>query len=119
MVAERLADLLPKNLPVVIGDLPASSNEVIGIVEYDGSQSTEYFGAKESSSILNPIVKFVIRSITYPTGSDWADQIKDILHRYHDDYFVSILLVSSPIYLGRSPEKLHEFQVTFRIQVKE
>lgn len=119
MVAEKLFNLLPEDLPKVIGDLPASNKEVIGVVEYDGSQSTEYFGTKVGNSILNPIVKIVIRSYTYQTGSTWADQIKEVLHRYHDDYFVSILLVSNPIYLGRSPEKLHEFQVTFRIQVKE
>ena len=119
MIAEKIYDLLPSSLPKVIGDLPATNSIVVGIMEYDGSVSTEYFGPKETSAIDAPIIKIVIRHTSYEVGQRWATEIRDLLHRYHDDTLLSVLLVGSPIYLGRNEEKLHEFQVTFRTQVKE
>lgn len=120
MVAEKIYDLLPDTLPRVIGDLPSAETEVVAIMEYSGVYSTEYFGTRgEGVSILQPIVKIVIRNKSYQQGSTWADLIKDTLHRYHDDYFINIMLVNAPIYLGRNEMKVHEFQVTFNTQVKE
>lgn len=119
MIAERIYELLPQDWPLVIGDLPATNSVVVGIMEYDGSTSTEYFGSEESSSIYSPIIKIVIRHSSYETGQQWATKTRDTLHRYHDDVLLSILLIGAPMYLGRSAEKLHEFQVTFRTQVKE
>ena len=105
MIAEKLYDLLPAEWPKVIGDLPATS--------------TEYFGPADSSSVLAPIVKIVIRSLVYEQGQIWANAVKSTLHRYHDDTMLSVLLIGAPMYIGRTTEKLHEFQVTFKIQVKE
>lgn len=120
MVAERIYDLLPDSLPRVIGELPSAETEVVAIMEYSGVSSTEYFGAKDDSvSVLRPIVKVLIRNSSYQTGSEWAELVKVTLHRYHDDYFINIMLVNSPIYLGRNSMKQHEFQVTFNTQVKE
>lgn len=119
MIAETIKELLPQTLPVVVGDLPATAQTVVGVVEYDGNTSTEYFGERKSSSIFQPIVKVVVRHTDYETGDDWIKQVQDALHRYHDDFFLSILMVGSPTYLGRSAEKLHEFQVIFRTQIKE
>lgn len=119
MIAERIYDLLPESLPKVIGDLPSTHNVVVGIIEYDGSTSTEYFGLRDSSSIYSPIVKIVVRQTSYEQGQEWIETIRGLLHRYHDDTLLSILLVGSPIYLGRNEEKLHEFQITFRVQAKE
>ena len=119
MIAEYIFDLLPSEWPKVIGDLPAVTQQTVGVMEYDGSTSTEFFGPQDTSSILSPIVKIVIRTKQYETGKAWADEAKKILHRYHDDKLLSVLLVGAPMYLGRTPEKLHEFQVTFRTQVKE
>lgn len=118
MIAEAVKDLLDKSLPIVIGDLPATNQNIIGIVEYDGDTSTEYFGTS-NNSISNPIIKVVARHSDYEIGDQWIKQIKDALHRYHDDFFLSILTVGSPSYLGRSAEKLHEFQTIFKTQVKE
>ena len=130
MVAEKIHDLLPQDWPVVIGDLPSTVNTVVGIIEYDGVGSTEYFGtsdkmAKRSEttgvSIFHPIIKVVIRHTSYSEGQEWADEVKDTLHRYHNEDMgiLSILMAGTPMYLGRNEQKLHEFQVTFNITVKE
>lgn len=120
MVADKIYDLLPEELPKNVGDLPATKDDAVAIIEYDGAISTEYFGTvRETASVFHPIVKIVARSSSYTQGRDWMELIKQCLHRYHDGYFMSIMLVGNPIYLGRSEEKLHEFQVTFRTQVRE
>ena len=120
MVAEKLYNLLPQEWPLVIGDLPSTNEIAVGIMEYDGATSTEYFGAA-SRSVFNPIVKIVIRHTSYPEGQSWADEVKDRLHRYHneDTGILSILMAGVPMYLGRNEQKLHEFQVTFNISMKE
>ena len=120
MVAEKIYDLLPQEWPLVIGDLPSTTDIVVGIVEYDGATSTEYFGM-ESKSLFNPIVKIVIRHNSYPMGQTWSDEVKNVLHRYHNEDIgiQSCLMVGTPMYLGRNEQKLHEFQVTFNITVKE
>lgn len=119
MIADYIYNLLPSTLPRVIGELPSTKENIVGIVEYDGSTSTEYFGGSKDSSILNPIIKILVRNVSYEQGQTWTELIKDTLHRYQDQKLLSVLLVSTPLYLGRSAEKLHEFQVTFKIQVKE
>lgn len=120
MIAEKIQKLLPLEWPLVIGDLPSVKDVVVGIMEYDGATSTEYFG-QASKSLFNPIVKIVIRHTSYSLGQQWAEEVKDILHRFHDESIgiLSILMIGSPMYLGRNEQKLHEFQVTFNISVKE
>lgn len=120
MVAEKIYDLLPQEWPLVIGDLPSAADIVVGVVEYDGAPSTEYFGVV-NESLFNPIVKIVIRHMSYSEGRTWADEVKETLHRYHNEDIgiLSILMVGTPMYLGRNEQKLHEFQVTFNITIKE
>lgn len=118
MVAEKVYDLLPSTWPKIIGELPSTTQDAVAIIEYDSSVGTEYFG-QENCSIFNPIVKVVFRVASYEQGSEWAEIAKTLLHRYHDDTFVSILAVGSPIYLGKDEQKFHGFQVTFTTQVKE
>jgi hypothetical protein len=120
MVAEKIRDLLPQEWPLFIGDLPSTADVAVGVMEYDGATSTEYFGASHES-LFNPIVKIVIRHSSYPTGQAWADEVKNTLHKYHNEGIgiLSILMVGVPMYLGRNEQKLHEFQVTFNISIKE
>lgn len=117
MVAEKIYDLLPNTLPKFIGDLPSSSDSAVAIMEYSSNVGTEYFG--QPTSLYQPVVKIVIRTPSYETGSSWAEEVKEILHKHYDDFFLSILIVGTPIYLGRDEMKLHEFQVTFKTQIKE
>lgn len=129
MVAEKIYDLLPQEWPLVIGDLPSTADVVVGIIEYDGAISTEYFAAPSrsrfssnaSDTLFNPIVKIVIRHSSYSVGQEWSGEVQNVLHRYYDknNGILSCLMVGTPIYLGRNEQKLHEFQVTFNITVKE
>lgn len=118
MVAEKIRDLLPQEWPLVIGDLPSTADVVVGIIEYDGATSTEYFG-RDSKSEFKPIVKIVIRHASYPTGQAWSEVVQNTLHRYHNEDIgiQSCLMAGTPMYLGRNAQKLHEFQVTFNISV--
>ena len=117
MVAEKIYDLLSEEFPKYIGDLPSAPDTVVAIMEYSSGVGTEYFG--EPTSLYSPVVKIVVRTPSYKIGSEWAEQIKEKLHRYHDDFFLSIMIVGVPIYLGRDEMKLHEFQITFKTQIKE
>jgi hypothetical protein len=120
MIADQIRQILSEaGLPAYTGDLPGNPDNVVAVLEYDSNVSTEYFGTQDSASILNPYVKVIIRSTKYKDGEEWADQVKKTLHKYHDDTLMSVFMVGSPMYLGRSAAKLHEFQVTFQIQVKE
>ena len=120
MVAEKIHELLPQEWPLFIGEIPSTSDIAVGIMEYDGATSTEYFG-ETSKSLFNPIVKIVIRHSSYPEGQTWADEVKDTLHRYRNEDIgiLSIMMAGVPMYLGRNEQKLHEFQVTFNISIKE
>ncbi len=117
MISEKIYNLLPAEMPKYIGDLPSAPEIAVAIMEYSSGVGTEYFA--ESGSLFSPVVKIVVRHTSYELGSAWSEQIKEALHKYHDDFFLSILIVGTPIYLGRDEQKLHEFQVTFKTQVKE
>ena len=120
MVADKIYDILPPGLPKTIGDLPSSETDAVAIMEYDGATSTEYFGMRNAgTSVFQPIVKVVVRTDSYEEGAAWSELIKKTLHRYTDNYFLSIMVLGTPMYLGRDEMKLHEFQITFRTQVKE
>lgn len=113
--------------PRFIGELPSLSDVGCGIVLLDGISSLEYFAPRasgvttpqEGESLFRPIIRFMIRTKTYPEGAEWAELIKDALHRYTDDTLLQCMFQGAILYLGRSPEKLHEFQLTFLTIVKE
>ena len=123
MTAEHIYDILHGGVgaswPLTIGDLPATHDIAVCITEYDGATGTEYFGNTPGNSIFAPIIKCVVRHSSYKTGQAWSDAIAGALHRYHDNTLLSVLLIGAPMYLGRSEEKLHEFQITFQINIKE
>lgn len=119
MLEDKILGLLPSTLPATIGDLPGLSRNAVGIVVYDGIGNLEYFRSDASSTLYQPVVKIVIRNSSYEQGAQWVQQVREALHRHSDNDFLSILMVGSPMYLGKSDQKLHEFQITFRILTKE
>lgn len=124
MLEDILLGLLPAKLYpfATIGDLPGTQKDEICLMLYDGMSNAEYFGGRKGSTIYQPIVKVVVRNNSYEVAKQWVEDVKDAFHRYTDENrgeVLSILMVGSPMYLGRSPQKLNEFQVTFNIQTKE
>lgn len=127
MIEDSILGLLPLELLpfATIGDLPGTQKNEIGLIFYDGATNTEYFGPRVGSTVFQPIMKCVARNSSYEVAKEWIESIKNALHRYSDSgeglegEILSILMVGSPMYLGRNEQKFHEFQVTFNIQVKE
>ena len=116
MIEQRIKALIPEGLPTVIGDLPSTRTSVVGIMLFDGAANEEYFNFQ---TVYSPVVKLVVRHDSYATGQQWLEAIKGALHRYHDEYFLSITLRGYPVYLGRDEQKLHTFQIVFNILTKE
>lgn len=116
MVEQRIKALLPTELPVYIGELPSRVNDAIGIMLFNGAANAEYFAF---GTVCKPVVKIVVRHQSYEIAQQWIETIKQTLHRHTDDYFISILMQGYPMYLGKDEQKLHNFQVTFNIKVKE
>lgn len=127
MIEDLILGLLPAELVpfATIGDLPGTQRDEVCIMLYDGVANTEYFGGKSGSTVFQPIAKIVVRNQSYETAKQWVDLVQETLHRYTDASseiggpILSIFMVGSPKYLGRGTYKLHEFQVTFNIQMKE
>lgn len=116
MLENRIKDLIPADIPTVIGDLPSTTSNIVAIKLYDGGYNAEYFG---KVTVYKPIVKIVARHASYETMRLWISKIQNVLHQYSDDYFIGIHVVGSPHYLGRGEQKLHEMQITFSIDVEE
>ena len=116
MLEQKIKALVPPGIPSVIGDLPGTSSNLVGIRLYDGGATDEYFG---TDTIFHPVVKFIARHESYEVMRNWIELIKKQFHQHSDDYFMSIHLSGYPMYLGRGEQKLHEMQITFRINVKE
>lgn len=115
MVADKIYDLLPGDLPKVVGDITELRTSAVGIMEYNSGVNTEYFGA----TLEHPIIKIVARASTYQEGREWINQCRNVLHKHHDDFFLSIMQAGSTVYLGQNTERMHEFQAVFNIQVEE
>lgn len=119
MIEETIKNLLPSTLPVVVGDLPSTNSDVVGLILYDGSFNVEFFVQTDPATIYRPVLKVVVRNQDYEVGRTWVDTIKETLHRHTDADILSCFLVGYPQYLGRDTLKLHNFQLTFQLQLKE
>lgn len=118
MVEQRIKALFPEALESItyIGELPSAPQNVIAIMLYSGAGNAEYFA---TGTVCKPVIKIVLRNQSYAQAKQYIEEIKEALHRHHDDYFISILMQGYPIYLGKDEQKLHEFQIVFNINVKE
>lgn len=117
-LCEHVLEYLPDAIDLkFVGEMPSLSDEGVAVMVYSGNFNTQYLGMK--STLFRPVLKFVIRTCSYPKGSEWSQLIKDTFHEFSSDEIMEMNLVGTPIYLGRTEEKLHEFQVTFQTVVKE
>lgn len=122
MIEERIQNLLKSEefqIPFdpVIGDLPGSEENNVCILLASSGENTEYMGERNCSTLYNPLVQIIVRNKSYDEGNEWVETTQNILHRYNDNHLLSVLLIGSPVYLGKSIQKLHEFQLTFSVMV--
>lgn len=120
MIAETIHKVLSQHFNlVVIGDLPNTNVDCVAIMEYDSSGIVDFFGGASQDTILYPLIKIVTRNKLYETGQQDIELIKELLHKYSNETVLSMTMVKSPMYLGKGPTKLHEFQITFKTIIKE
>lgn len=117
-LCEHVLEFLPESVtPKFVGEMPSLSDEGVAVMLFDGGINTQYLGMKDT--LFRPVLKFVIRIANYPKGAEWMQIIKDTFHEFSSDEISQMDIVGSPMYLGRTEEKLHEFQITFQTIVKE
>lgn len=106
------------SIPTFIGELPSLADQGIAIKAQEGYTNSKYFG--QYPNLYEPLFIVSIRTNTYSVGANTAQTLIDTLDKFTDnDGIKSINLVGSIVYLGRSQQKLHEFQVTFTTIFKE
>lgn len=117
-LSEYIVNLIPETVaPKFVGELPSLSTEGVAIAVFNSGVNTTYFGTPEA--IYRPVVRVIVRHKDYPTGCMFAQTIQETLRDYTDETLLSVTAVGTPNYLGRSAEKLHEFQSLYQILLKE
>lgn len=118
MLEKRIKALLPESISAstYIGDFPSTLQDAVAIVLFNGAGNAEYFAC---DTICAPVLKLLVRNRSYEQAQQQVDLIRKVLHKHHDDYFMSIHMRGYPMYLGKDAQKLHEFQVVFNITIKE
>lgn len=118
-LCEYLRAKLPAEPTVVVGELPSLTSEGIAVHVPSFGPNKEYFKADNASSTMFlPVVRFFVRSANYADGIAWCEALRQTFHRYSDDWICAMFQIGTSIYLGRNPEGLFEFQVTFNTQIR-
>ena len=119
-LCEYLWNLIPSSVkPRFVGDIPSQSDEGVALSLYGTEGITRFFGS--NISLIEQMVQCNIRTEKYEKGTKFMQQIIESLDKYHNeqDGILSVLLSDGDNDLGVNEEKLHEFQLTFKILAKE
>ena len=119
-LCEYLWNLIPSSVkPRFVGDIPSQSDEGVALSLSGTEGITRFFGS--NISLIEQMVQCNIRTEKYEKGTKFMQQIIESLDKYHNeqDGILSVLLSDGDNDLGVNEEKLHEFQLTFKILVKE
>lgn len=120
MILEYLWEMIPSNVkPRFIGDIPSASDEGVSLTMEGSTEITRFFNP--SCRLVSQTVLCNIRTKKYTSGNKFLQQVKKALDSKQDETkgILSITLQSSDDYLGINEEKLHEFQIIFKIIAKE
>lgn len=114
-LCEELIKLIPPEVqPTFVGEVPSQSTEGVALCPKDAEISYYFFG--QESFIHVPYIECNIRTKTYKLGEDYAYKVMDAIDGYTDGNTVLGVRTSSyPDYLGKNEDKLHEFQLTFKV----
>lgn len=119
-LCEYLWNLIPSSVkPRFVGDIPSQSDEGVALSLSGTEGITRFFGS--NISLIEQMVQCNIRTEKYEKGTKFMQQIIESLDKYHNeqDGILSVLLSDGDNDLGVNEEKLHEFQLTFKILAKE
>jgi|LSQX01.2.fsa_nt_gb hypothetical protein len=116
-IAEVVQGLLSSEAKVVVGDFPSLDAEGISVKLGEGEEATRYLGM--TTTINRPYIIVVARSESYSTAKQWLASCRAILDGYRSDNILGILVTTPTIYIGRDDQKMHDFQVTYKIMIKE
>lgn len=120
MILEYLWNMVPSSVkPRFIGDIPSQSDEGVSLTVEGSTEITRFF--QPSTRIVSQTVICNIRTRKYKAGDNFLQQIKKALDNNKDveHGILSITIQSSDDYVGVNEEKLHEFQIIFKILVEE
>lgn len=120
MMLEHLWNMVPSSVkPRFIGDIPSQSDEGVSLTVEGSTEITRFF--QPSTRIVSQTVICNIRTKKYKSGESFLQQIKKALDNNSDvaNGILSITIQTSDDYVGVNEEKLHEFQVIFKILVEE
>lgn len=120
MILEYLWDLIPSAVkPRFIGDIPSQTDEGVSLTVEGSTEITRFF--QPSTRIVSQTVICNIRTRKYVVGDKFLQQVKQALDNNRDEKhgILSITIQTSDDYVGVNEEKLHEFQVIFKILVEE
>ena len=113
MIADIAYETLNGKVPCVLGELPSIEAVGCGLIEIEGSPSLNYFG--QSESIHRPLLRVMVRTKTAEQGNTYVSTIVDNLNKKAlTEQALMCMLVHEPLYLGRTPNSLYEWQITFQ-----
>lgn len=119
-ICEYIYSILPSNIkPKFVGDVPSQTEEGVAISLTDGEDSYQFIG--NSPAVERPYVQIVVRTKKYNQGYEFCNQIVETLDRYTEaeQGILGLWMQGNIDYLGRTEEKLHEFELTFKSMLLE
>lgn len=120
MILEQIWNLIPSSVkPRFIGDIPSASEEGVSLTLEGSTEITRFF--QPSTRIVSQTVLCNIRTKKYQTGYKYLQSVKKALDSAKDlsNGILSITVQTSDDYVGINEEKLHEFQIIFKVLVEE
>lgn len=118
-LCEKLLELIPPEVyPKFVGEIPSQSD--IGVSLSPNDAEVIYYFLGQSETIQIPYVQCNIRTEKYTTGEEYADKVSKALNGYTDgDNILCVRPDGRVVYLGKNEDKLHEFQLQFKVILKE
>lgn len=123
MILEHLRDTLREVIPATyVGEPPSHVTECVGIRSWGGALATEYFGGSAAPpATQRPNVLFVARSKEFSNANTALEVVQQLFNRYSspENGIDAMFVRGNILYLGQSEEHVHEFQLMFKLIVKE
>lgn len=117
-IGELIQNIIGNAVPkTYVGDFPSLDADGVTIKLSEGVDTTRYLGT--TSTIMRPYVALVARNGVYATAEGWLQSIRSCLDSYHSGNILGILMVTPALYMGRDDQKMHEFQVIYKVLLKE